>query len=238
MFVGICDDNPQDRNELVQLIEKQDCPVPVQTRSFSAIYELEQSQQKPDVLFLDIEIGEENSIAYFQKSSVLSLIPIIVLVSSHAYYVTSAFTVPVFQFLLKPIQPELFTKVFADCWKRYMQFQQYCEISSSKNEKEILPLRHIVFIKSESRQLIYTDMFENRHIGTEGLQLTLQRLQPFGFCQIHKSYLVNLQFVTEITEKGVTVQLGNKEVRLPVGKKFLDATRQQYLNYLAVKGAN
>lgn len=238
MFVGVCDDSIQDREEIIQNIKKQDSPVPVQILSFSAIYELEQSKQKPDVLFLDIEVGEENSIVYFQQSDLLSMIPVIVLVSSHSYYVTSAFTVPVVQFLLKPVQPELFAKVFMDCCKRYMQLQQYCEVTLQNQEKRIFPLRQIAYIKSEYRKLIYTDILNRQYSGTEGLQLTLNRLQPFGFCQIHKSYLVNLQFVTEITEKGVTVQLGNKEVSLPVGKKYLDTARQLYLKYLTVKGAN
>ena len=238
MYVGVCDDNIQDREELIRCVKKQDSPVPVQILSFSTIYELEQSKQKPDVLFLDIEVGEENSIEYFQKSSLLSMIPVIVLISSHSYYVTSAFTIPVVQYLLKPVQPELFEKVFVDCCKRYMQLQQYCEVISKNQEKRIFPLRQIVYIKSEYRKLIYTDILNRQYSGMEGLQLTLNRLQPFGFCQIHKSYLVNLQFVTEITEKGVIVQLRNKKVSLPVGKKYLETARQLYLKYLTVKGAN
>lgn len=238
MYVGICEDNAQDMYHLIQLLKALDCPVPLQILQYTTLLQLEESLPKPDVLFLDIEIGTENSIEYFGQSDTLSAIPIIVLVSSFSYYVTSAFTVPVFQFLLKPVQPEIFAKVFVACYKQYMQFQQYCEITSLQNEKKILPLRHIVYIKSEHRRLIYTDIFDNLYTGTEGLQITLTRLLPFGFCQTHKSYLVNLTFVTSITEKGVAVQLENKKISLPIGKKYLDTARQSYLKYLTVKGAN
>ena len=44
MFVGVCDDNFDDRKEIIRLIEKQNSPVPVQILSFSTIYELEQSK--------------------------------------------------------------------------------------------------------------------------------------------------------------------------------------------------
>lgn len=238
MFVGVCDDNFDDRKEIIRLIEKQNSPVPVQILSFSTIYELEQSKQKPDVLFLDIEIGEENGIEYVQRLSTLSLIPVIVLVSSHSYYVTPAFTVPVVQFLLKPVQQELFAKVFMDCCKRYMQLQQYCEVSLPNRTKRIFPLNQIVYIKSKSRHLIYADIYNRQYYGTEGLQATLTRLQPFGFCQIHKSYLVNLLFVTAITEERITVQFRNKEKSLPVGKKYASTLKQRYLKYLAIKGVN
>lgn len=238
MFVGVCDDNRQDREELIQCIKKQDSPVPVQIFSFSTIHELEQCKQKPDVLFWDIEIGEENSIEYFQRSGILFSIPVIVLVSAYSYYVTNAFTVPVAQFILKPIQPNLFEKVFAECCQQYMRLQQYCEVTLRNQEKRIVSLRHIIFIKSEYRQLIYTDTLNRQYIGTEGLKTVLNRLQQFGFCQIHKSYLVNLMFVSSITEKGVAIQLENKSLSLPAGKKYLNTARQIYLKYLAVKGAN
>lgn len=238
MYVGICEDDSEQMLALMKLIEHQSAPVPVQIMQFATLQQLEQSSKIPDILFLDIEVGKENSIAYFEKSAKLSAIPIIVLVSAHAYYVTSSFTVPVHQFLLKPIQPELFATVFAGCCKQYMLQQQCCEITSAQGRKLLVPLRTMVFVRSERRMLTYTDVASNTFTGTESLQSIYSKLKPFGFCQIHKSYLINMTHLVSLTEQEATLQLQNKSIILPVGKKYADTAKQQYLQYLAEKGEN
>ena len=236
MYVGICEDDAEQMLALKKLVERQSAPVPVQILQFATLQQLELSSRMPDILFLDIEVGKENSIAYFEQSAKLSAIPIIVLVSAHAYYVTSSFTVPVHQFLLKPIQPELFTTVFAGCCKQYMLLQQCCEVTSAQGAKLLLPLRTMAYIKSEQRMLIYTDAANNTYTGTESLQSIYQKLKPFRFCQIHKSYLINMAHLVSLTEQEATLQLQNKSIILPVGKKYADTAKQQYLQYLTEKG--
>jgi DNA-binding LytR/AlgR family response regulator len=238
MYVGICEDDAEQMLALIKLIEAQPSPVPVQILQFATLEQLEQSVKKPDILFLDIEVGNQNSIAYLSQSSKLSTVSIIVLVSSHAHYITSSFTIPVSQFLLKPILPELFAKVFAGCYKQYMLLQQCCEVTSAQGVEHLLPLRTMAFIKSERRILTYTDITNNTYTGTESLQSIYQKLQPFGFCQIHKSYLVNMALLVSLTEQEATLRLQNKSIILPVGKKYADTAKQQYLQYLAEKGEN
>lgn len=237
MYVGICEDDLQSMLHLIQLIEAQHCPVPIHIVQFATLQQLEQSKQKIDLLFLDIEIGTDNSIAFLAQSNKFTAIPIIVLVSSHSYYVTQSFTVPVSQFLLKPIQPELFAKVFHDCCNRYMLLQQCCEVTTAQGLERLLPLRTMAIIKSEHRLLHYTDIHNITYTGTESLQSTYQRLKPFGFCQIHKSYLINMAFLVSLTEQEATIRLQNKSTILPVGKKFASTAKQQYLQYLAEKEA-
>lgn len=236
MYVGICEDDLQSMLHLIQLIESQHCPVPIHIVQFATLQQLEQSKQIIDLLFLDIEVDSDNSIVFFSQSDKLATIPIIVLVSSHSYYVTNSFTVPVSQFLLKPIQPELFAKVFHNCCNRYMLLQQYCEVTTAQGMEQLLPLRTMVMIRSKQRLLHYTDSNDITYTGTESLKATYQRLKPFGFCQIHKSCLINMAFLVSLTEQEAIIKLQNKSTILPVGKKFSSTAKQQYLQYLAEKG--
>lgn len=238
MYVGICEDDVQQMLKMVTLIEKQPCPVPVQILQFATLQQLEQSIIKPDILFLDIEVGATNSIDFLSQSNKSLSIPMIVLVSSHSCYVTKSFTVPIFQFLLKPIQQELFARVFADCCKQYMLMQQCCEVTTAQGNELLLPLRTMAIIKSERRMLTYTDEENNTFTGSESLQSIYQKLKPFGFCQIHKSYLINMALLVSLTEQEATLRLQNKSIILPVGKKYADTAKQQYLQYLAEKGEN
>ena len=236
MYVGICEDDVEQMMDLIKLIEQQNAPVPVHIVQFATLQQLEQCSQKLDILFLDIEVGKENSIAFLEQSDKLPAVSMIVLVSSHSCYVTKSFTVPIRQFLLKPIKPELFTMVFASCCKQYMLLQQCCEVTSAQGTELLISLRNMAFIKSERRKLTYTDVAEQTYTSTDSLQSIYQKLKPFGFCQIHKSYLINMALLASISEQEATLRLQNKSIILPVGKKYADTAKQQYLQYLAEKG--
>lgn len=234
MYIGICDDEPENLEEIAALIQKQNCLISMEIVKFSTMQQLCQHTQKLDVLFLDIEVGQENSLEYLLADK-LPYIPIIVLVSAHPCYVTPSYHAAIFQFLLKPLQPALFAKVFAACCQRFQQLQQCCALKDAQGETCYILLRHIVFIKSERRRVVYCDHNQKQYFSTEqSLQTALERLQHFGFCQIHKSYLVNLAYVDEIKKNCLAVQMTKKMMELSVGKKYLQTVQQRFLDYLAV----
>lgn len=239
MYVTICDDDAQARTQLVTLLQSQNWPVPVQFQQFDTLPQLTDCSQPMDVLFLDIEVGQENSLAWLSQHQPLANHPLVVLVSSHSCYVTGSYQVSVFQFLLKPFIPALLFKVFGDCCQQYRRHKQYCEVKTESGLERYLPLRHVVCVKSERHKVMYYDIQLQPHYGTErSLLEALQRLQTYGFCQVHKSYLVNLAFITKIDDAKTTLQVEGKTVTLPAGAKYIATARQQHLQYLAEKGTD
>lgn len=239
MQVGICDDDPQCRCFLKTLLKQGTiCSEFMIINEFESLQQLTDYTQKIDILFLDIEVGNDNSLTYLSQTNTLAYNPIIVLVSSHTCYVTQSYDVPVFQFLIKPIQPELLTQVFMECQKQYINMQKHCTVQTEQGIERILPIQQIVCIKSDKQKIFYYATDQKWYYSKENsLANALKQLQYFGFCQIHKSYLVNFAFVIQIKEQAVTIQLGKKLSTLSVGKKYLTDTQQKYLQYMATKGA-
>lgn len=239
MDVGVCDDDAQIRAQLITLLQNKNWPVPVQIQQFSTLAQVTAWPQPLDVLFLDIEVGQENSLSWLAQHQPLANDPLVVLISSHSCYVTGSYQVSVFQFLLKPLLPDLLYNVFGHCCQQYQRRKQYCEVRTESCLEQFLPLRQVVCVKSQHHKVIYYDTELQPHHGMErSLLAALQRLQSYGFCQIHKSYLVNLSFVTRIEGDKITLQLKGKTVTLPAGAKYIAAARQQHLQYLAEKGTD
>ena len=132
MDVGVCDDDAQIRAQLITLLQNKNWPVPVQIQQFSTLTQVTAWPQPLDVLFLDIEVGQENSLLWLAQHQPLANDPLVVLISSHSCYVTGSYQVSVFQFLLKPLLPDLLYNVFGHCCQQYQRRKQYLR---SKNRK-------------------------------------------------------------------------------------------------------
>lgn len=239
MDVGICDDDQACRAAILQLIKTQNVQIPVNIFIFSTLEELLCTTQSLDLIFLDIEVGQENSLEYFNRYHNLQRIPLIVLISSHSCYITQSYQVAVFQFLLKPIYPEVFAQVFSACCEQYRKLQQVCDLWDKQGRLWQVPLQRIVCIKSLQRKIIYYDTKESEYFGAaSSLAAVLEDLKSFGFCQIAKGCLVNLGYVIDVEKQGVLIRLNNRVGKLTIGKKYLEEAKQQHLRYLVAQEGN
>lgn len=233
MDVGICDDNQACQLAISQLIKEQHAPETVNIMTFSTLEALLGQTKLLDILFLDIEVGEVNSIDYLNQYKELQEIPSIVLISSHSCYVTQSYQVTIFQYLLKPVYPEIFEQVFSACYERYQRLQQICNLQDEHGLVCRIPLHKIVCIKSERRRLIYYDEEQKKYWGTaQSLTVALDKWKLFGFCQIAKDCLVNLAYVTSIENHVAVIKLKYQISKLTVGKRYLEEAKRQYLRYL------
>lgn len=79
-----------------------------------------------------------------------------------------------------------------------------------------IPSEKIYYIESFLHYLtIHTESGDFK--VRETMKEALLRLQPYGFSQIHKSFLINRHFLTAIHPQYCLI---NQDIRLPIGKKF------------------
>jgi len=233
MDVGICDDDQACQLAISQLIKEQHVPEPINIMTFSTLEALLGQTKLLDLLFLDIEVGEVNSIDCLNQYKELQRIPSIVLVSSHSCYTTKSYQATIFQYLLKPVYPEIFEQVFSACYERYQRLQQICTLQDEHGLVWRIPLHKIVCIKIERRRLVYYDEEQKEYWGaTQSLTRVLDKLKLFGFCQIAKDCLVNLAYVTSVENNFAVIKLKCQVGKLAVGKKYLEEAKRQYLRYL------
>ncbi|WP_353166326.1 LytR/AlgR family response regulator transcription factor [Empedobacter brevis] len=182
------------------------------TEVFEAIDFLK--NQKVDLIFTDIQMPELTGI---QLMKILNDSQRFIVTTAYQDYALESFNFHVVDYLLKPI-----TKIRFDASvKKYVEFFQ----TQIKNQSNYL------FVKADGRQikinfsdLIYIEGLKDYiriHTKTEKI-LILETMKSFetklpeNFKRIHRSYLINLDYLTSVD--GNSVYLNQK--MLPIGETY------------------
>lgn len=176
-------------------------------------------QYQPDIVFLDIQMPELTGIDLIKNLN-MSNLPIIVFVTAFDNYAIQAFDANAIDYLLKPFDNERFDQTFqkilrqleltnkqdmATIFEKYgqffQQFQQssYSEIITVKDggRIQLLKVSDLSHIEAEGNYIsLHTE--KSKHLLFETLSNFEKKLNPKTFIRIHRSTIVNLNFIKEI----------------------------------------
>jgi two-component system LytT family response regulator len=176
--------------------------------------------QKPDLVFLDINMKDMNGFEVLQQVEI-SPKPIIVFVTAYDNYASRAFDVDAFDFLLKPFKDQRFFRTIhkvlqtsrseadSNFEKRMKElFQIYSEKAGQRKPLMKIPVKQgnktaliapseIIYILASG---YYAELYtqEKKHVLRESLSNLMEILDENHFCRIHRSAIVNLDHVKEI----------------------------------------
>ena len=155
----------------------------------------------PDVVFLDIQLGNENGFQLLEQAPAFK----VVFVTAYNEYAIRAFEVNALDYLLKPVNPE-----------RLQTTLQRLVVGPNKTP-QTRPLRHDdrVLVESERRSLLvhvsaiqfisaaadYSELFVaklGRVLTRKSLGDWEQRLPARHFLRVHRSTIVNLDCVERL----------------------------------------
>lgn len=196
---------------------------------FHTAQELYDYENSIDILFLDIEMGEQSGIDVMRQIECRDSIKTLFFVTSHVEFVFDSFGKKTRGFLPKPI---VFERFRAEV-KRVIEqedTQEFVEIFSN-GAKELLPVKTIVFLKSEGSYLRFVT--ENgEYLICGKMSEWEKKIEKLPFRRIHKSYMVNFQYVEKIRDQ---VYFYGDYAPLPVGRKYKEECTQSFKTYLMQK---
>lgn len=235
MRVGICDDNKQITEEIIELIKQYpDYSPALEFLTFQDADSLMDCSEKLDLLYLDIELpnmkGTELVPVIRKKHPGITII----FISSHSKYSIHSHRLNVFQFLHKPFDPVVFWEEFNRFLNNYFREHKMYTISNRHNKKEI-PLADIVLIQSNLRKLLIYCNDGVIYTMMGNLSKETQRLNPFGFIRCHQSNLVNLKYIKDFKNGLIYTDaiFDSHPLEIAVSKKYTVATRSAYHAYLS-----
>lgn len=233
--VAVCDDELSILNELEVLINRyrvehnQD----IVYKTFQSPVELLTEIEKGmcwDVLFLDIIMPGENGIDVAKEIRQSDTNVKIVFLTSSSEYAVQSYTVNAYYYQLKPISEECFfhlmDSVVSECEKN----EQSYLILKCKNGITRINLEKLKYCEVMRRTLLFYmedgQVFER--MGS--LEELSEQLNTYSrFVRPHRSYLVNMEFIQNISCKTITMS-DNTKIPIPHGKysdvkdKFLEYT--------------
>lgn len=171
-----------------------------------------------DILFLDILMQGENGIdAAVEIRNYDTNVKIIFLTSSKEFAVQS-YTVNAYYYQLKPIQEEIFFRLMDSVLSECEREQSCSVIVKCKSGIARIDLKHLEYCEVIHRTLIFHLSDGKTLESTGSLDKLSEELAPFGcFLRPHRSYLVNLDYVQNLSYRAIMMS-GGTQIPIPHGK--------------------
>ncbi|WP_028871289.1 LytR/AlgR family response regulator transcription factor [Psychroserpens burtonensis] len=205
------------------------------------------NQLHPDIVFLDIQMPNENGFELFKKLDTITFE--VVFTTAYKNYAIDAIKHAAFDYLLKPINHiDLLSTVrrfeaHRDTLKREERISLLLENLSSENDTfnkialptqngyELQRLNHIMYCQSDSNYCKIKCIDGKEFHLAKTLKFVENLINNRLFFRIHKSYLVNLNFVKKFDKiDDLYVTLINGE-QLPVSVR----KKESFLNVILHK---
>lgn len=170
------------------------------------------NQLKPDLIFLDIQLPRINGIELLE---LLDHTPIIIFTTAYDEFALKAFEKNAVDYLLKPFSRERFSqsieKVREKIQKPTLVTNGMNDLAESITEGilltrivvktlkaiHVIPLDRIFYIEAQDDYVMFYTT-DGRFMKKQTMKFYEERLDPNEFIRIHRSYIVNAQYINKM----------------------------------------
>lgn len=182
-------------------------------------------QHRSDVMFLDINMPGVNGMQLAEALSKLKNPPAVVFVTAYSEYGADAFGVNAVDYLVKPVETDRLKqaveKVGAIVGTAAKKSSSERIPVEKGGKKVLVPTDKIRYIMAkDDYSCLYTD--DDHYLSTISLAQLEIRLADANFFRVHRRYIVNLSYVTEVESvPGGTLLLTirGEEDKIPVSRR-------------------
>ncbi len=232
VHIGICDDNPDVLHGLAQMI-RTSWVVKHKITLCSSRGELEQwlngeRQARPDVLLLDIDLGEENGIAVSNWVAEQCPDLKILFITGHVKYSQDIFHGKADGFLIKPVESSVLCRELDRVTESRREREPEISLAVEIHKEVVrIPVRNIRYLESHRRQVRIVTRAESAEVY--GKLNELEKKLPETFLRCHQSYLVNLDYVSRFRSDFLELDDG---MEIPISKNRQKHSREAFYRYL------
>ncbi len=183
------------------------------------------SREEIDLIFVDINMPDLNGLDF-----VRSLIhkPLIIFITAYSEYAIEGFKVDALDYLLKPFG---YSDFFKSANKAKQQYELLLSSHNQPDDKKHLFIKteyrivrieidSIIYIESMSEYVRIHTIQSKPIMSLLSMKILEERLPKSKFMRIHRSYIVNLQKIVEVS-KGRVIMEG--QIYIPIGEQYKES---------------
>lgn len=190
---------------------------------------------EPDLIFLDIQMPGASGFDVLQK---IDHVPDVIFTTAFDTYAIKAFEMNVIDYLLKPYTKERFDQTMARLKTKPDSLPQlamstipginsYPERIMVEHQKRFknIAVQDIMYLKADGD---YTKICteELSYLSSFGISVIGQKFDPVKFVRIHRSVIVNLDYVKELyRDIGKTFLVLENGLEFTIGRSYLPAIK-------------
>ncbi|MDG0766501.1 LytR/AlgR family response regulator transcription factor [Bacillus halotolerans] len=204
--VLIVDDEILARDELAYLLKRTNEELEInEAENIEAAFD-QMMDQKPDLLFLDVDLSGENGFDIAKRLKNMKNPPVIVFATAYDQYALKAFEVDALDYLTKPFDEERVRQTMKKYKKVKREIDEPEQISHASQHKlalsvgesiVIVDTKDIIFAGTEDGH-VHVKTFDASYSVNDTLVVIEKKLPETDFLRVHRSFVVNTEYIKEI----------------------------------------
>lgn len=233
MYIAICDDNVQNLNIIEDMISRyaSDHDLLIRYKSFSNPEEMLIAAQSERFThyFLDVVMPGMDGITAAQEIRSGDPEAIFVFLTSFQEYAYQSYSVKAYDYLLKPLDETKMFSLLAELAAHENPPAAYMCIRSGRSLFRV-SFAHLAYLEV-NRKRLYFQMTDGRVLEVPGTlaEIEGELLSRREFIKIHRSYIVNLNHVSALSQNSCIMQSGKD---IPISRLLYDQVHKRYISHL------
>jgi DNA-binding LytR/AlgR family response regulator len=219
MRIGICDDNVFEQQKLEKYCKNIG---ETDTFLFSSGEQLFQNIDCLDLLFLDIEMKNMDGIRVKELLENQGNKTLIIFYTCHSEMMQKAFGINVIGFLRKPVTEHEVRNLLERACLQYRR-----NYTITLGEEQNIGIDEVLYIHSEMGYTTVHTIDNREYLARKRIHEWIDELEAFAFCNIHRSYIVNLKYVEKLEGKNIILQ-GKK---IAISRRKFQKVKEEYIKY-------
>lgn len=225
--IAILDDQKTDAENLKEVLlpyfsHRQD---PYTFTLFHDGTSLLESKTRFDILFLDIEVGEENGIEIAKELRKRLTDCFIIVVTSYAKYSLQGYKIQAARYLLKPIVPSLLYSELDEVLQDYKR--QKIQLQNQREDAVWVAVSELSYIEAyERKTMFHADKESYSH--AMGVQYWGKQLADAWFVECYKGIYVNVAKIKQLGKDTLHLQNGGS---VPVARRRYENVYEAWMKY-------
>lgn len=236
LCVAICDDDENARRIITSSIHGAFPGYTVEALAYATadILLADLENHNFDLLLLDIDMPGMDGITLAKRLRKMESAIDIIYISNREDKVFLSLTTEPCGFIRKSRFLEDMDEVIGLYLKRResrRRSEETCLVVQERNRVRKIPIHRIWYVEGLGKsQLVHLDGEESPLTVHSAMQELEKQLAPHGFLRIHKGYLVNYRYISQIEQSEVLLSTGR---RLPLSRRKLQEVREGYLELMS-----
>ncbi len=232
MKIAICDDDKRELTHISRLLDdyQEERHIPLYYKTFSSSTELASvSLREFDLYLLDVIMPVLNGIELAREIRSFDKVANIIFLTSSPEFAVDSYTVKASNYLLKPIEKEKLFAALDDLLdNNHPESESYIVIRNNISIRKV-HLSQLVYAEAQERKVIYhLDNGEHLECTARFSAVCDDLLKKKEFLLPHRSYLVNMSYISTIGNTDIQLQNGKL---IPLAQRRLSEIREHYLAF-------
>lgn len=232
MRIAICDDNLSVVNEIRDLLCEYSAnkSVDFDIECFDDGNALLSSDSSFHIAVLDVEMPGVDGITLGEKLREQNQQIVLIYLTAHSQYLDSALNLNAARFFQKPIDRQRFFSGIDNALQRIDSTSINVYVRDNNSQIRI-PADSIIYVEIDHRKtkLVTTD---NTYLTNHNLDYYKDKLVSSLFTMPHKSYIVNMNYVTEYRHNEIVL---DDKYKVPVSRTRQAAFRETFIRFMEVR---